>query len=86
MQYGAFIAYVFGLLLLYIVGSILLVPIKVIIRLVYNGIVGGILLWLINLAGQYWGLNIAINPVTALIAGFLGIPGIILLIILSLIL
>ncbi|MGI5840503.1 MAG: pro-sigmaK processing inhibitor BofA family protein [bacterium] len=86
MEYGAIIAYIFGLLLLYIIGSILLIPLKLIIKLVYNGVIGGILLWLLNLVGQYFGLYIAINPITALVAGFLGIPGIVVLVILSYIL
>lgn len=86
MEYGAIIAYIFGLILLYIIGSILLIPLKVIVKLVYNGVIGGILLWLLNLVGQYFGLHIAINPITALVAGFLGIPGIVVLVILSYIL
>lgn len=86
MEYGAIIAYLFGLILLYVIGSILLIPLKVIIKLVYNGLIGGILLWLLNFVGQYFGLYIAINPITALVAGFLGIPGIVVLVILSYIL
>lgn len=37
--------------------------------------VGGIVLFVINLIGQYVNFHIAINPVTALITGLLGLPG-----------
>ncbi len=80
MDAATIVAYAFGLLLLYVVAYVLYVPLKVIVRLTYNAIVGGILLWLVNLAGGFFGLSVAINPVTALVAGFLGIPGVVLLI------
>ena len=38
---------------------------------------GLVLLYLANILGSYLGFSIAINAVTALIAGFLGIPGVI---------
>jgi inhibitor of the pro-sigma K processing machinery len=72
-----------GLFLLYLLGWLLVVPRKILIRIILNGIIGGIILFFINIAGKSFGIFIAINPVTALIAGFLGIPGIILLIILQ---
>jgi inhibitor of the pro-sigma K processing machinery len=83
INFGIVLAYALGLLLLYLVGWLLLVPVKLIIRLIYNGIVGGIMLWLLNLIGGLFGFGIAINPVTALVAGFLGIPGVVLLIVLQ---
>ncbi|MGE5572895.1 MAG: pro-sigmaK processing inhibitor BofA family protein [Bacillota bacterium] len=73
-------AYAFGLFLLYIVAYILYVPLKMIVRLIYNTIIGGLLLWLVNLVGGVFGLSVAINPVTALTVGFLGIPGVVLII------
>ena len=80
------LAYAFGLLLLYIVGWLLVMPVKFILRLLYNGIIGGLMLWALNLAGSFFGLRVAINPVTALIAGFLGIPGVLLIVVLNYIL
>jgi len=77
------LAYAFGLILLYIIGYILLVPIKWIIKLIYNGIIGGVLLFLFNFIGGFWDIHIAINPLTALIAGFLGIPGVLLILVLQ---
>lgn len=44
-----------------------------------NSLAGFLCLWLLNLISGFTGLFFPINFVTALIAGFLGIPGIILL-------
>ncbi|HHU69154.1 MAG TPA: pro-sigmaK processing inhibitor BofA [Thermoanaerobacterales bacterium] len=74
------LAFAFGIIILYIVGRILFVPLKFVFRLLINGLVGGLLLWLINIVGEAFGFAIAINPVTALVAGILGVPGVVLLI------
>lgn len=66
-----------GLALLFLIIKLLKWPIKILI----NGIVGILLLYLTNYIGGFFNFYIAINPVTALIAGFLGIPGVIFLII-----
>ena len=83
IELNIILAYAFGLILLYILGYILLVPIKLVIRLVYNGIIGGLMLLIINLIGGFFDMNIAINPITALVAGFLGIPGVIMMLIIQ---
>lgn len=70
----------------YIVGMLLVLPIKLIVKLVVNGVLGAIGLFLVNIIGSYFGLTIGINPITALVAGFLGIPGVILLIFLKIVL
>lgn len=79
MEINIILAYAFGLILLYIVGYVLLVPIKIVIKLVYNGIMGGIALLILNFIGGFFQISIAINPITALVAGFLGVPGILLM-------
>lgn len=81
IELNVILAYAFGLILLYIIGYVLLVPIKWIIKLVYNGIIGGIMLLILNLVGGFFDFRIAINPITALVAGFLGIPGVIMMLI-----
>jgi inhibitor of the pro-sigma K processing machinery len=64
----------------YILGMLLVLPIKLIVRLVINGVIGAVALIVFNLFGSYIGVTIGVNPVTALIAGFLGIPGVLLMI------
>ncbi|MBS3994327.1 MAG: pro-sigmaK processing inhibitor BofA family protein [Alkaliphilus sp.] len=81
IELNVILAYAFGLILLYIIGYLLLVPIKWIVKLVYNGIVGGVMLLILNFVGGFFDYGIAINPITALVAGFLGIPGVIVMMI-----
>lgn len=69
-----------GLFLLFIVIKLFKWPVKIII----NGIIGIVLLYVANILGTYLGFHIGINAITALIAGFLGIPGVIFLIIFQL--
>lgn len=83
IELSVIFAYALGLILLYVVGYLLLFPLKWILKLIYNGIIGGILLLLVNLIGNIVGFSIVINPITALIAGFLGIPGVIMLMLLK---
>lgn len=74
------IAYIFGIVLLYIVGRMFFMPLKLVFKLIYNGLIGGAMLWAVNFVGGHFGFTVAINPMTALLAGFLGLPGVILLI------
>lgn len=83
IELSVIFAYALGLILLYVIGYLLLFPLKWILKLIYNGIVGGILLLIVNLIGNIVGFSIVINPLTALIAGFLGIPGVIMLVFLK---
>lgn len=79
-EFNVILAYVFGIVLIYLLGRMFLMPIKLIFRLIYNALIGGAMLWVLNFAGAYIGFNIAVNPITALVAGFLGLPGVVLLI------
>ncbi len=80
------IGYALGLILLYLVGWLLLVPLKLLLRFIINGIIGGVALWILNLIGGLLGFSVALNPITALTVGFLGIPGLILILLLQFIL
>lgn len=65
-----------GLALLFLIIKLLKWPLKILI----NGVLGIILLYITNIIGGYIGFMVPINAISALIAGFLGIPGIIFLI------
>ena len=75
-----------GLVLLYLTGWLLLAPLKFIMKLLVNGLLGGLLLLVINLIGGFFSVTIAINPLSAVIAGYFGLPGIVLLLLIKLIL
>lgn len=83
LEPSALIAYILGIALVCFIGKIFLLPIRILWKFVYNGIIGGLLLWVVNFIGAYAGFHIGINIITALVAGFLGIPGVILLIVLK---
>lgn len=71
---------IIGLVVLYVLIKLLKWPIKLLI----NGICGVILLYIVNFIGAAFGLHIAINIITALIAGIFGIPGVVALILFQL--
>ncbi|MBQ7667807.1 MAG: pro-sigmaK processing inhibitor BofA family protein [Clostridia bacterium] len=75
--------FVIAVVVLYLILKVISVPIKILKWVVCNAIVGGIVLFLLNLIGGYFGLHIDINIISALVTGVLGIPGVILLIILK---
>ncbi len=77
--------YVSGLLLILFIARVLSKPLKVMLRLAVNTLVGGIILILMNTLGASWGVLMGVNPVTAAITGILGVPGLILLFVLKLI-
>lgn len=60
-----------GVLLILIVVKLLSMPFK----LVWNGLCGAVILWLVNLIGSLVGFSLKITVIKALIAGFFGVPG-----------
>ncbi|MDK2822005.1 MAG: inhibitor of the pro-sigma processing machinery [Clostridia bacterium] len=74
----------FLLFLIYLIGNILLKPLKLIFKIFVNSFFGLILLWAFNFIGAFFSFFIPLNWLTVLIAGFLGLPGLILLIFLRL--
>lgn len=79
MDVSTIVACILGLIVLYLLIRWLFVPLRYILFILYNGIVGAVLLWAFDLVGPLLGLHVAINPFTALTAGFLGFPGVALL-------
>ena len=80
------LTFLIALIIMYIILKILSLPFKIIIKLLINGIVGGAVIWIINLIGANFGFMITLNWISALIAGILGIPGVVILVILHFIL
>ncbi len=67
----SFWPYIVGLLLILFLVQLFELP----FQLVWNGLVGAVMLWLINLVGGLVGFTLKITIIKALIAGFFGIPG-----------
>lgn len=65
-----------GFALLFIAGRTLIVPMRLVWRLCLNGLLGGLGLLGLNVLGAFVGIQLALNPCTALVAGCLGLPGV----------
>lgn len=83
MDTNTLIIYIACICFLFIFGKIFILPIKSILKLVLNSILGGLIIYLINLIGILFSFHIGLNYITAILAGILGIPGVVLLIILK---
>lgn len=87
LEFSVIFSYVFGLALIILIGWLLIFPMKIITKLIINGLLGGLFLLAVNfIVGNFTDFSIGVNPINALIVGFLGLPGLALLIILKLIL
>lgn len=71
-----------------IVGAVLILkiltkPIRLVFKLLINAAFGFVLLFLVNFFGDPLGIYIGINFINALVAGCLGVPGVILLVLIK---
>lgn len=73
------IAYAFGMLMIYLIVASFFRPLKWLGWVIFNGVLGGLALLVLNVVGNYIGFHIGLNPASALTAGLLGVPGVILL-------
>ncbi len=71
---------------LFVFGRVFIVPIKKVLKLVINSVLGGIAIFLINLIGANFGFHIGLNILTSILVGILGLPGAICLVIVKLVL
>ena len=78
---GYFLIAILGL---YILVKVFSWPIRIFFKLLVNAVLGALLLVIVNFVGNYFEFYIGINAVTALIAGFFGIPGVIFLVVFKL--
>ncbi|MBR4019883.1 MAG: pro-sigmaK processing inhibitor BofA family protein [Firmicutes bacterium] len=79
VELGVFLTFCGTLILLFLLGKTLLVPLKVILKMMVNSLLGAILLVVLNAFGSAAGLMIPLNLVNAVTVGVLGVPGIIML-------
>ena len=84
VQMGVFLTYAGMIILIFLVGKIFLWPLKIVLKLAANSLIGGLTILVINAIGAGFGIFIPLNVLNALIVGALGIPGAALLLILTL--
>ncbi|GAB1475624.1 hypothetical protein MASR2M70_04560 [Bacillota bacterium] len=74
-EIGIMLAYGFGILVLYILGYLFFVPLKFLIKLIANSVLGGLFIIAANWIGSFWGIFIPLNIFSAVMVGILGLPG-----------
>lgn len=84
LEFNNIIVYIASIFFLFIFGKIFIVPIKTILKLVLNSVLGGVVIFLINFIGAYFNFHIGLNLVTSIFVGFLGIPGVVVIVLLKL--
>jgi len=75
-QSSAAAVYILLILVLIIIARLMVTPVKFFLKVVYKSAIGVGVLFVLNLFGSWLGFHFAINPLTALMTGALGIPGI----------
>ena len=78
------LAYLAGIIMIFLLGRVFIVPLKMIFKLILNSILGGVLIFVINLIGGVWKFHIGINVITAIFVGILGVPGSVVLVLVKL--
>lgn len=59
---------------LWIAGKVFSVPLKAILKLIANSVLGGLLIFIINVIGGAFNFHIGLNIGTSILVGLLGIP------------
>ena len=77
------ICIVTAVLLIWLIIKIFATPIKWALKLLLNAVLGFVLLFIFNFIGAYVGISLTVGWGSAIVAGVLGIPGIILLLLLE---
>ncbi len=81
-EMGVFLTFGGALILIFLLGKALVVPLKVVLRLILNSIAGAVLIIVINFIGMNIGIWIPMNVVNSFAVGILGVPGVVLLLLL----
>lgn len=86
MDIYTILGFLTGLCILFILCRIFIVPLKFMLKLLANSLIGTIILLIINFVGSYFSFHIGLNFITILFVSILGVPGAILLVIIQLLL
>lgn len=86
MDFTMILPMLIGVAILFVILKLLALPMKLIIKLVINGLVGAAIIFVVNLIGANFGFVIDLNWITALIVGILGVPGVVIVAILQFVL
>lgn len=83
LENNTLILYLACICFLFIFGRVFILPLKSIVKLIINSVLGGIILFFINVIGGMFQFHIGLNYITVIFVAILGVPGAILLTILK---
>lgn len=84
MDMSVILPYIGAIVIFFIVLKLLALPLKIIIKLVLNGIIGGLIIFGINFIGANFGFMLPLEWWSAILVGILGIPGAIIILLIQL--
>ncbi|MDR0979168.1 MAG: pro-sigmaK processing inhibitor BofA family protein [Lachnospiraceae bacterium] len=85
MDTNVIITFLACVIVLVIFGKILVLPLKTMLKIIFNSVLGAALIYIINLIGASFSFHIGLNIITAIVIGILGLPGAVLLVFLKII-
>lgn len=83
MDTSSIITYLACICFIFVFGRIFIVPIKKVLKLILNSLLGGLAIYIINLIGAGFNFHIGLNVFTSILVGILGVPGVICIVILK---
>ena len=72
-----------GVALLVVLVKILSAPLRLITKLLLNTAIGYVVLFVFHFFAEFYAVSVELNLINAVVVGFLGIPGILLLVLLQ---
>ena len=78
VSFPVILYFLLGVLLLYALGWLLMVPLKKGLFFLFNSGLGLLILWILGFFSEKYGFSAVINPFSAILTGFLGLPGVLL--------
>ena len=74
LEINTVLVYVGCIIFLFIICKYFILPLKSIVKIIGNSVLGGILIFIVNAIGTLLNFHVGLNIGTALITGVLGIP------------
>lgn len=83
MSFETAVGYILGIMVIFVLAKICLKPIKFILKIVLNSILGGAAIVVLNALGSFFGIHIGLNAVTAVAVGIFGLPAAVVMLVLQ---
>ena len=68
----------FAIAVIFLIARLAVSPAQVVLKLLLNSVLAVVLLCVVGILGETWGIRLPINPMTILLIAILGLPGLLL--------